>query len=292
MVGDSFTFGTAIDVEHTWPAVLGRELALGDPEQRFEVLNFAMEAINTPQEVALLRNRVLAFDPDLVLIAVHPNDASGHGIRPPERTGAWRADWLSRLGLTSGVRSDSEPLTPAQARTMSLRRRSRLADLVAHRLYYALQGPLAIDYLVADWDESSHGRLLFGQALAEASRLARQGGFELRVLHYPALVGLDGNYPFAAIRDQVELACREHDLAVPRSAAEPLRARGEVALGTSPRLSPRAGGERPRRSGGGGVAAHAAALRRACTLSGVRRPDPARGASGPPSSRPPRRPPR
>lgn len=71
-LGDSFTFGQGVELAEAFPSVLGRELtSAGLPA---EVLNFGVPGHATPQEVALVEDRVAATRPDLVLIHVFAND--------------------------------------------------------------------------------------------------------------------------------------------------------------------------------------------------------------------------
>lgn len=218
VLGDSFTFGTAINLEDTYPKVMQRALAKLAPKLRVQVLNLGMEAINTAQEVALLENRAVKFEPDIVLLTTHVNDASGYGITAPDR-GAPSANqtWIERLGLTSGVHDPGAKQTGAQRRTMSLRRQSRLVDLLANRLHYALYGSVLVENYIADWKPGGSGSLEFTDALRRAAALAEEHGFELHVAHYPMLTQLDGGYPLLEVRDRIaELTAAEglpfHDL--------------------------------------------------------------------------------
>jgi hypothetical protein len=71
-LGDSFTFGQGVEIEDSFPAVMGRELDAAGLKS--EVLNFGVPGHATPQEVALVQDRVAAAKPDLVLIHVFAND--------------------------------------------------------------------------------------------------------------------------------------------------------------------------------------------------------------------------
>ncbi len=71
-LGDSFTFGQGVELQESFPAVMGRELAAADLPN--EVINFGVPGHATPQEVALVEDRVAAAKPDLVLIHVFAND--------------------------------------------------------------------------------------------------------------------------------------------------------------------------------------------------------------------------
>lgn len=211
-LGDSFTFGTAVQLEETWPFLLERALAELVPELRFEVLNWGVPAYNTRQELALLARRAGAFEPDLVLLCAYVNDASGQGSGVEAGEPPWEARWRDRLGLTSGRWGPDEPKTPAQARTMALRERSRLADLLAHRTHGWLTArALRRDYR-ADWSAGSPGRAMVAAALAEGRALAAERGFALHATMYPDLQGLDGDYPFAPEHATFQGLCEDLDI--------------------------------------------------------------------------------
>lgn len=72
MLGDSFTQAMSVSLEKSFTAVAESELTGcsktgGGP--RFEVLNFGIAGFGTAQEYLLLRTRVTAYHPDLVLVA-------------------------------------------------------------------------------------------------------------------------------------------------------------------------------------------------------------------------------
>jgi hypothetical protein len=71
-VGDSFTFGQGVEEDEAFVQVAGRRL--NEVGVKTEVLNFGVPGHATPQSVALVRHRVLATHPDIVLINVFPND--------------------------------------------------------------------------------------------------------------------------------------------------------------------------------------------------------------------------
>src|SRR5690606_22420768 len=84
-IGDSHTFGWGVGEDETWPAYLADELARRYPERRFEVLNCGVNNYDTRQEVVWLQQRVLAYEPDLVLLQFYVNDAAVRGVDPLER---------------------------------------------------------------------------------------------------------------------------------------------------------------------------------------------------------------
>jgi lysophospholipase L1-like esterase len=70
-LGDSFTFGMGVEEEDTWPRRLESELA---GWRSTEVINFGIMGYDTTQEARLLETRVLAFQPDLIVIGYCLND--------------------------------------------------------------------------------------------------------------------------------------------------------------------------------------------------------------------------
>lgn len=225
-LGDSFTFGTGVRAEETWPKALERLLRARGHD--VEVMNCGVYNYNTRQEVSLLEASVLEFDPDIVLLCAYLNDASGldRGLTRQERAAlpdvsapgstGWETGWIERLGLTSGVWEPGEERTGAQRRMMALRRRSSLADLVAHRLHGVLAARATRANYASDWAEGSPGAAMVRTELARAAGLAEEHGFELHATMFPDLNGLDAP-PFEPEHARFEGMVRElglpyHDL--------------------------------------------------------------------------------
>ncbi len=211
-LGDSFTYGTGVDDQDTWPTLLERELRSLAPDRPVEVLNWGVPAYNTRQEIALLNYRGPAYQPDLVLLCCYVNDASGEapvGPLPPEEP---EQAWKRRLGLTSGRWDDGAPMSPEQKRTMFLRKHSRVIDVLAYKLNGWLTGRLAERYYIADWQPGSPGLKMVTGALAHATVLSRRQGFELVALMYPDLPSLGSSYAFAEQHAVFAGLCEQHKL--------------------------------------------------------------------------------
>jgi lysophospholipase L1-like esterase len=80
-VGDSCTFGMAVDLKDTWPKQLEKELQRS--RANVEVINFGVMGYNTTQEAEIIREKVLGYSPDLIVIGYSLNDI---GILSRERT--------------------------------------------------------------------------------------------------------------------------------------------------------------------------------------------------------------
>ena len=83
VIGDSFTFGAGVDVEDTYPAQLQR--LLNQRNLRSEVMNFGVVNHDMWQHYEMLKERVLPYEPDLVILAIFTNDLES-SIVPHHRT--------------------------------------------------------------------------------------------------------------------------------------------------------------------------------------------------------------
>jgi lysophospholipase L1-like esterase len=72
LLGDSFTFGQGVEYEETWPALAGAELARGSP--RVDLINVAMQGMDTRSELILLRRLATRHDVDAVVLGFLIND--------------------------------------------------------------------------------------------------------------------------------------------------------------------------------------------------------------------------
>jgi hypothetical protein len=81
VVGDSFTSGLQVELEQTFPAIAEQRIAACPARggRTIEVLNFGVPNFSTVQELLLLRNEVLDYQPDIVVLAVFTaNDIIGN----------------------------------------------------------------------------------------------------------------------------------------------------------------------------------------------------------------------
>lgn len=224
-VGDSFTFGTGVQDEETWPAALERELrAKGE---QVEVLNAGVMGYDARQQVAWLTGRVLEFEPDLVVLCTYLND-----LGPPRKLDKPEeyADLarMVRFGLTAQAPEPGAGRTAAERRLGAARRASKLVDLLAHRLHARWNASYTAERTRRGFDPKGRAFEEYAILLELARERCRLAGAELHLALYPVPVALD-DYPFEAIHDQVSALANRlgipfHDL------LEPLVALGDSNL--------------------------------------------------------------
>jgi len=74
VLGDSFTFGSGVENEETFPKYLERLLNVKSNEIKYEVINAGIFGWGTSQEYAYLKEGGIRFKPDLIILAFAPND--------------------------------------------------------------------------------------------------------------------------------------------------------------------------------------------------------------------------
>lgn len=189
-LGDSFTFGIGVHARDTFLAELGRRLAAVAGPRAFEVLNAGVMGFDTVNEVALLRARGLALQPDLVVICFFLNDAQGgatHSLFNVEEEAGVLAELARGSLLVDRI-------------LWSLERRRQSRELVRrYRLSFA---------------PGARGWRRAREALDEAVALAEEEDFELVLVIFPVLWKLSGGYPLAEIHARVGAFGRSRGLPV------------------------------------------------------------------------------
>jgi lysophospholipase L1-like esterase len=191
VLGDSFTYGVGVEDDETFSA----RLAELDPH--LEVLNLGVNNYSTTQELLLLRERGLAFEPRVVVLAFFWNDVPDSFKRE-----------FPAFRLDEGVLRYPEPRSPADPPLMSweasrkplrhsyaYRFLSDRLDLLRWRVSLALGRPIDDPYVLRE-DEVEPAWSLIRAVLLEMDRLAREAGSVLLVALIPdqTLVA-----PFAAL---------------------------------------------------------------------------------------------
>jgi lysophospholipase L1-like esterase len=195
-IGDSHTFGYGVADDRTWPAALERRLRAREPNRAIEVLNCGVDAYDTLQEVLWLEKKVLAFEPDGVLLQFYVNDTAVRG----ENDAPADTDWLFDL---------SQPRREGFVRW--LREHSRFADLALDWAYrrrgLAVYAKLRMD----GYRETSAGwrRVVEGFRRARDELAARNVRFA--VVLYPFLLREGDHLTSHAAFELVRKLCeREH----------------------------------------------------------------------------------
>jgi len=73
-LGDSMTWGWGVAEEQAFPAILGQQLQRHYPDTNIQIINAGVPFYGTNDEVALLKHRIVEFDPDIVVLQFNAVD--------------------------------------------------------------------------------------------------------------------------------------------------------------------------------------------------------------------------
>ncbi len=105
--GDSQTYGAGVDVDESYTAVALRAIRSSRPDQPVELINTALSGYGSLQALRLIQHRVLAWDPDLLIIDCRIGDqvrdeivaASPAHPRLDALLFRWRTYYVLRFGI-------------------------------------------------------------------------------------------------------------------------------------------------------------------------------------------------
>ncbi|HSQ75692.1 MAG TPA: SGNH/GDSL hydrolase family protein, partial [Bacteroidota bacterium] len=178
-LGDSFCLGIGVKDDHTLPARF--EESMRNAQAEVEALNFGKSATSTDQQVDLLRDYVLRFDPDVVIVVMFLNDADR----------IMTIKFLSRPVILARIRKHSQFLNAS---------------------FLAIERPLLERAMVRHYHQGytddSEGWNSIVTALEAGKRLSEEHNIGFLVTVYPVLIHLDGGrYPFTEIHQKIERTC-------------------------------------------------------------------------------------
>jgi lysophospholipase L1-like esterase len=93
-LGDSCTFGSG-HWKNTYPAMLQDLLNSADLGRRFEVINAGIEGYDSEQALSRLKNELLQYEPDMIIIYIGWNDLMK--VNPKNISVTGKYTWLRRL---------------------------------------------------------------------------------------------------------------------------------------------------------------------------------------------------
>ncbi len=196
IVGDSITFGRGVYMEETFSKLLEKKLQ-GTCAKDAQVLNFGVSAYNTEQEFYTVKDVVLNYSPDLILIIYFPNDPQD-------------AVMILNTTIDTSFKETIRTFLNDHVYTYKL----------AARAYYSHQlresKETLVDRYVRWHDTSQNEWKRTAKALERLSNLSKSSNIPLILFMQPEMIALD-NYPLLQIHDQVISAAtavgiESHDL--------------------------------------------------------------------------------
>ncbi len=171
LLGDSFTFGQGVVYDSIWPTLLERNLQLRGYD--VDIVNAGVQGYSTREEVLLLQQLHAMVDPDIVILALLPNDLYANApIQTTANTAAVAKNTGGRSRLRSGLQS-----------ILLLQRTLASIDRLYVRLY--LLTPWTEYYRVPPSPTFSASVEATTQLLREAHTFSQTNGSTLLLLSVP-----------------------------------------------------------------------------------------------------------
>ncbi len=187
-LGDSFTWGTGVDLEDAYPHRLEVGLTRLRGE-RWEAPNLGREGANTVDEAATLAKDGFAYEPDAVLLGYVLNDAEDAGSATERRAARWE-----------------KPRYPPYV----FWDRSALYRFVGTRLWATRENRARVAEYRALYAGDAPGWQAARKSLGAIGAACRERGIPLVVAIFPLFGNpLGADYPFRAIHAQVGQAATE-----------------------------------------------------------------------------------
>lgn len=189
VVGDSVTEGYGVQWKAVFSKVIQSELGSG-----YEVINIGMGGLNTPQEVHLLEQEGLAYEPDLVVLNFVLNDCDFYSSYQAAKRYNLKKD--SRIGLLN---------LPVNPRVKQVLKSSALIYFVKERLENTkgrIFGEDKVDHFTRIWSKIEN-RLKVTSGFDKLKLLQDENNFDVLVIIWPLLTDYS-SYRFKYIHEWVK----------------------------------------------------------------------------------------
>lgn len=200
VLGDSFTYGEGVRLPDTFTALLAKAVGGAGPGQDVDVLNFGQPGLDTAAEFFVWLKHKSLVRPDIVLLAVTPNDV----VCTPEQAAEKRRIDESYLRLfqpPAGLARYSRLVHLVQARLTRRKLSRELTDIMVHDLHRRS------DNAPSPWEMCSLQLRQMGGDIVS-------GGAAFMVVVIPMMEKLGADYPYGPIHDAVVEFCRANGVPV------------------------------------------------------------------------------
>ena len=194
VLGDSVAFGYAVDEPSAFPRVLEARLGALLPDAGYEVVNLGVGGYNAWNELELLKDVGLGYEPALVLVQFCINDLNDPTLHFDAQT-RFALDAIPDAAFPDPSRRRGSAHAPSAARAWC--GRSKLCTLVRERLHTAVEPDEAARRAAGNPVESPSApewRWLEAR-YQEMAAAAGQAGAGFAVLAFPYRAQLDGQGP-------------------------------------------------------------------------------------------------
>jgi hypothetical protein len=218
VLGDSWAFGWGVDQNEVFTSLLEKKLNQFSKKGKFEVINFSLFGYNLQQEEEILREKVISFEPDIVIFAFNINDLQGLKLKPLEdfRRGEERS---SKNKNNHGKNNYLKELTYNAFHFIEETGNEhshlfRLLDTtlrgLAIRLHFEKPGK---EYYFKQFYEDGTQEITFLQdAFSRISEIAHERNFKVCIVYCPWMNELAQDNPYKEVFEKIKNEAEKRDL--------------------------------------------------------------------------------
>ncbi|HIA64710.1 TPA: SGNH/GDSL hydrolase family protein [Candidatus Poribacteria bacterium] len=201
-LGDSITFGWGVELNETYVKQLETILRTQHPNRNYEVINIGIEDLGLQEELKLLKQVGLNFQPDLVLLGFYLNDARPIGGFPNES----KPTWFHRRYTFRQI-ANLVPLTKVIAKKVLIKfgvmkpnasSRFRWINTFAKREWVTNQGEMRqlIESADLDWGVAwkPESWIAINRYIQEMQEVTQSAGCPLAVVCFPVSVQVESDF--------------------------------------------------------------------------------------------------
>ncbi|MQA28709.1 MAG: hypothetical protein GEU82_02560 [Luteitalea sp.] len=198
VLGDSFTWGVGLDVGQTIPKQLEDELRRRSGGRAIDVINAAIPGTNTVDQLLLLQDRALTYDPDMLVLIYNLNDIDFKPVLAPSSYDEGTATPVVQIDPGDDVTQWSKS-SGLRGLILQIEYHSALARFMVPRAGQLLQRAGVLNSVEFSWvakvfqgfTDDNPGWLESKRALEEIARICKARNVPFVIAIYPLLVGLD-----------------------------------------------------------------------------------------------------
>ncbi|GEM_PF-3474682 len=198
MLGDSFTWGVGLNVEETIPKLLEMHLSKEFARANIEVVNASNPGDNTVEQLLLLKDKGIKYDPDMIILIYNLNDIAFDPALTEATYDETKVVPVVQVDAGENITKFSERKR-IRGVILWFERRSKFVQFLVPRVGHLLRRMGLLKSVEFSWvqkifqgfQDENPGWIESKKALKEIANISRDKDAALIVAIYPLLVELD-----------------------------------------------------------------------------------------------------
>jgi len=207
VLGDSWAFGWGVNQDQVVTYLVEKQLNQSSEKKQFEVMNFSLFGYNFQQQEAVLREKVLAFKPDVVIFAFNINDLEGIDLLSlnDSQVKEMNGYKISKRNFYNVMRN-IEKIGNEYSHTF------RLIDTALRGLAILMHidKPGKEFYFKKFYENNAPEFMFLSDALQRINRLSKENNFDAYIFYFPWMQELTQENPYKETFEKVSNVAKKN----------------------------------------------------------------------------------